>query len=94
MAREFFPIISAASRILFSSSQMAIQPHATALASGVTKSVVCALSKNLVKEFEGTGTTVITIVPDFVVTPWRNEKPEEINQNIYPKNSNPSFCFC
>ena len=87
MVREFFPIIPAGSRILFTGSQMAVQPHATVLAYGVTKSAVCALSKNLVKEFEGTGTTVNTIVPGFVATPWQKEKPEEIKQNIYKKTA-------
>ena len=87
MVREFSPIIPAGSRILFTGSQMAIQPHATVLAYGVAKTAVCALSRNLVKEFEGTGTTVNTIVPGFVVTPWQNEKPEEIKQNIYKKTA-------
>lgn len=87
MVREFFPIIPQGSRILFTGSQMAVHPHATVLAYGVTKSAVCALAKNLVKEFEGTGTTVNTIVPGFVATPWQNEKPEEIKQNIYKKTA-------
>lgn len=87
MVREFFPIIPPGSRILFTGSQMAVQPHATVLAYGVTKSAVCALSKNLVKEFESTGTTVNTIVPGFVATPWQNNKPEEIKQNIYKKTA-------
>lgn len=87
MVREFFPIIPAGSRILFTGSQMAVQPHATVLAYGVTKSAIHALCKNLVKEFEGTGTTVNAIVPGFVATPWQNEKPEEIKQNIYKKTA-------
>jgi len=74
MLQEFFPIIPAGSRILFTGSQMAVHPHSTVLAYGVTKSAVCALSKKLVKEFEGAGTTVNTIVPGFVTTPWQNEK--------------------
>ena len=80
MVREFYPIIPAGSRILFTGSQMAVQPHAMVLAYGVTKSAVCALAKNLVKEFEGTGTTVNAIIPGFVATPWQNEKPEEIKK--------------
>lgn len=87
MVREFYPIIPSGSRILFTGSQMAVQPHATVLAYGVTKSAVCALAKNLVKEFEGTGTTVNAIIPGFVATPWQNEKPEEIKQNIYKKTA-------
>lgn len=87
MVREFYSIIPGGSRILFTGSQMAVHPHATVLAYGVTKSAVCALSKNLVKEFEGTGTTVNTIIPGFVATPWQNEKPEEIKHNIYKKTA-------
>lgn len=87
MVREFFPMIPPGSRILFTGSQMGLDPHATVLAYGVTKSAVHALAKNLVKEFEGTGTTVNAIVPGFVETPWQKEKPEEIKQNIYRKTA-------
>ena len=66
---------------------MGVHPHVMVLAYGVIKSTVHALCKNLVKEFEGTGTTVNTIVPGFVETPWQKEKPEEIKQNIYKKTA-------
>ncbi|MBD5585008.1 MAG: SDR family oxidoreductase [Clostridia bacterium] len=87
MCREFYPIIPPGSRILFTGSQMGLDPHATVLAYGVTKSAVHALCKNLVKVYEGTGTTVNTVVPGFVETPWQKEKPEEIKQNIYKKTA-------
>lgn len=87
MCRQFFPIIPDGSRILFTGSQMGVHPHVMVLAYGVIKSTVHALCKNLVKEFEGTGTTVNTIVPGFVETPWQKEKPEEIKQNIYKKTA-------
>ncbi len=87
LIRELFKIIPDGSRIIFTGSQMAIHPHATVLSYGVTKSAVCALAKNLVKEFEGTGTTVNAVVPGFVETPWQVEKPEEIKQNIYKKTA-------
>ena len=87
MVREFFSIIPNGSRILFTGSQMGLMPHAMVLAYGVTKSAIHALTKNLVKEFEGTGTTVNAIVPGFVETPWQKEKPEEIKQNIYRKTA-------
>lgn len=87
MVREFFPIIPPGSRILFTGSQMVSTPHATVLAYGVTKAAVHALTKNLVKEFDGTGTTVNAVVPGFVETPWQKEKPEEIKQNIYKKTA-------
>lgn len=87
MCREFSPIIPAGSRILFTGSQMGLQPHGTVLAYGVTKAAVHALCKNLVKEFDGTGTTVNAVVPGFVETPWQKKKPEEIKQNIYKKTA-------
>lgn len=87
MVREFFPMIPNGSRIIFTGSQMGLSPHATVLAYGVTKAAIHALTKNLVKEFEGTGTTVNAIVPGFVNTPWQKEKPEEIKQNIYRKTA-------
>lgn len=93
MVREFFPMIPAGSRILFTGSQMGLMPHATVLSYGVTKAAIHALTKNLVKEFEGTGTTVNAIVPGFVETPWQKEKPEEIKQNIYRKTAIHRFAY-
>lgn len=87
LIRELYNIIPAGSRIIFTGSQMGLMPHATVLAYGVTKAAVHALAKNLVKEFEGSGTTVNAIVPGFVETPWQKEKPEEIKQNIYRKTA-------
>ena len=87
MVRELFGLIPHGSRIIFTGSQMAVHPHATVLSYGVTKSAVCALAKNLVKEFDGTGTTVNAVIPGFVETPWQKEKPEEIKQNIYKKTA-------
>ncbi|MBR4624023.1 MAG: SDR family oxidoreductase [Alphaproteobacteria bacterium] len=87
LIRELFNLIPSGSRILFTGSQMAVHPHATVLSYGVTKSAVCALAKNLVKEFDGTGTTVNAIIPGFVETPWQKNKPEEIKQNIYKKTA-------
>lgn len=87
LIRELFSLIPQGSRILFTGSQMGLHPHATVLAYGVTKSAVHALVKNLVKEFEGSGTTINAVVPGFVETPWQKEKPEEIKQNIYRKTA-------
>lgn len=93
MCREFYPIIPSGSNILFTGSQMGLHPHATVLAYGVAKSAVHALVKNLVKEFEGTGTTVNAVVPGFVDTPWQAAKPEEIKQNIYNKTAIHRFAY-
>lgn len=87
LIRELYSRIPHGSRIIFTGSQMGLMPHATVLGYGVTKAAVHALTKNLVKEFEGTGTTVNAIVPGFVETPWQKEKPQEIKQNIYHKTA-------
>jgi 3-oxoacyl-[acyl-carrier protein] reductase len=87
LVRELYSLIPNGSRIIFTGSQMGLMPHAMVLSYGVTKAAVHALAKNLVKEFEGTGTTVNAIVPGFVETPWQKEKPEEIKQNIYNKTA-------
>ena len=87
LIRECFSMISNNSRIIFTGSQMGVSPHAMVLGYGVTKAAVHALTKNLVKEFDNTGTTVTAIVPGFVETPWQKEKPEEIKQNIYRKTA-------
>ena len=87
LVRELYSFIPNGSRIIFTGSQMGLMPHAMVLSYGVTKAAVHALAKNLVKEFEGTGTTVNAIVPGFVETPWQKEKPEQIKQNIYNKTA-------
>lgn len=87
LVRELYCLIPNGSRIIFTGSQMGLMPHAMVLSYGVTKAAVHALAKNLVKEFEGTGTTVNAIVPGFVETPWQKEKPEQIKQNIYNKTA-------
>lgn len=85
--RELFNQINSNSRIIFTGSQMGITPHATILAYGVIKAAIHAFVKNLVKEFEGTGTTVNAVVPGFVDTAWQKEKPEEIRRNICNKTA-------
>ena len=87
LIRELYSIIPNDSRIIFTGSQMGLMPHSMVLSYGVTKAAVHALAKNLVKEFESTGTTINAIVPGFVETPWQKDKPEEIKQNIYKKTA-------
>lgn len=87
LIRELYSLIPPGSRILFTGSQMGITPHATVLGYGVTKAAVHALAKGLVKEFEGTGTTVNAIAPGFVETPWHKDKPSKIRENICNKTA-------
>ncbi|MBE6334308.1 MAG: SDR family oxidoreductase [Bacteroidales bacterium] len=87
LIRDLFPIINPNSRILFIGSMMAVYPHGTSLAYGVTKSALHALALNLVKCFEGTGTTVNAIAPGFVETEWQKNKPQEIRNNICNKTA-------
>ncbi len=93
LIRDLFDKIPADSRIVFIGSLMAIHPHGTSLAYGVTKSAVHALALNLVKCFEGTNTTVNVIAPGFVETEWQKEKPQQIRQNIYNKTAIKRFAL-
>lgn len=87
LIRDLYNKIPCNSRIIFIGSLMAVHPHATSIAYGVTKSAVHALALNLVKFFEDTGTTVNTIAPGFVETDWQTSKPMEIRKNIYAKTA-------
>lgn len=87
LIRDLFDKIPINSRIVFIGSMMGILPHGTSLPYGVSKSAVHALAKNLVKEFDGTGTTVNAIAPGFVETDWQKNKPQAIRDNIYNKTA-------
>lgn len=87
LIRDLYDVIPHGSRIVFTGSLMGILPHSVSLSYGVTKAAVMALAKNLVKYFEGTGTTVNAIAPGFVETDWQKNKPEEIRNNIYNKTA-------
>ena len=87
LVRDLYPRISQNGRIVFIGSMMGVLPHGTSLPYGVSKAALHALAQNLVKEFEGTGTTVNAVAPGFVETEWQKTKPEEIRQNIYRKTA-------
>lgn len=87
LIRDLMEVIPQGSRIVMIGSEMGIYPHGTSLAYGVTKSAVHSLTKNLVKCFEGTNTTVNAIAPGFVETEWQKDKPQEIRNNIYNKTA-------
>lgn len=87
LVRDLYDVIPENSRIVFIGSLMGIHPHGTSLAYGVTKSALHALALNLVKCFEGSGTTVNAIAPGFVETEWQATKPQEIRNNIYAKSA-------
>ncbi len=87
LVRDLFPIIPHDSRIVFIGSLMAVHPHGTSLAYGVTKSALHALARNLVKCFENTNTTVNAIAPGFVETEWQKDKPQEIRERICSKTA-------
>ena len=78
LIRDLFDVIPNDSRIVFTGSLMGILPHSVSLSYGVTKAAVMALAKNLVKCFEGTGTTVNAIAPGFVETEWQKIYRETI----------------
>lgn len=87
LIRDLYEKIPRDSRIVFIGSMMGIFPHSTSLPYGVAKSAIHGLAKNLVKEFEHTGTTVNAVAPGFVETEWQKDKPQEIRENIYGKTA-------
>lgn len=87
LIRELFNYVDHQARILFIGSLMGVHPHARNLAYGVSKAAVHAMALNLVKEFEGTETTVNVVIPGFVETAWQKDKSTEIRENIYKKTA-------
>lgn len=85
--QSLFSKFSNNSRIVFIGSMMGIHPHGRFLPYGVIKAAIHALAKNLVKEFEGTETTVNAIAPGFVQTDWQKNKKQEIVNNINNKTA-------
>ena len=87
LVRDLRSLLTSDARIVFIGSMMGILPHGTSLAYGVAKSALHALGQNLVKEFEGTETTVNVIAPGFVNTDWQSSKPQVIKDNICRKTA-------
>lgn len=87
LVRDLRSLLTSDARIVFIGSMMGILPHGTSLAYGVAKSALHALGQNLVKEFEGTETTVNVIAPGFVNTDWQSSKPQVIKDSICDKTA-------
>jgi 3-oxoacyl-[acyl-carrier protein] reductase len=84
--------IKPAGSVVFTGSLMGIEPHATSLSYGVTKSAVHALTKNLVKFLAPYHIRVNAIAPGFVDTEWQKNKPAAIRRNIEQKIALGRFC--
>ncbi|MDR1455134.1 MAG: SDR family oxidoreductase [Tannerella sp.] len=84
--------IPAGGSVVFTGSLMGIEPHATSLAYGVTKSAVHALTRNLVKFLSPLRIRVNAVAPGFVDTEWQRDKPAEIRRNIEGKVAQGRFC--
>lgn len=78
--------------VVFTGSLMGIEPHATSLSYGVTKSAVHALTRNLVKFLAPYGIRVNAVAPGFVDTDWQKNKSVEIRRNIEAKVAMGRFC--
>jgi len=77
--------INTQASIVFTGSQMGIQPHAVSLSYGVSKAAVHALVKNLVKFYADRHIRVNAVAPGFVDTDWHISKPAVIRQRITDK---------
>ncbi len=85
LVRNLMPVIPGGSRIVFITSLMGVIPHAVSLPYGISKAGLIALSRDLVKIFAGTGTTVNAIVPGFADTDWHDEKDVARKRKICDK---------
>lgn len=84
--------INGGGSVVFTGSLMGIEPHATSLLYGVSKSAVHALTKNLVKFLSPYQIRINAVAPGFVDTEWQKDKPEEIRRNIENKLALGRFC--
>lgn len=85
LTQALAPQMAAGGVFVFTGSMMAVQPHGTSLAYGVTKSAVHALVRNLVKHLEPYHLRTVGIAPGFVDTEWQKTKPAEIRHSIENK---------
>lgn len=85
LIRDLWDQIEKNSRIIFIGSVLGELPHSVSVPYGVVKGAIHALVKNLVKEFEGTGTTINAVAPGFVDTEWQKGKSKSIRDSINNK---------
>ena len=92
LLQKIVGMIKPGGSVVFTGSLMGIEPHATSLSYGVTKSAVHALTKNLVKFLAPYNIRVNAVAPGFVDTEWQKNKPPEIRRNIEQKIALGRFC--
>ena len=92
LLQQLVGMIKPGGSVVFTGSLMGIEPHATSLSYGVTKSAVHALTKNLVKFLAPYNIRVNAVAPGFVDTEWQKNKPPEIRRNIEQKIALGRFC--
>lgn len=71
--------------VVFVSSLLALEPHATSIPYGVSKAGVNMLAKNLVKELAEKEIRVNVICPGFIDTEWQKKKTQAIRDKICRK---------
>ncbi|MDR2920215.1 MAG: SDR family oxidoreductase [Tannerella sp.] len=92
LLQKLIAYINPGGSVVFTGSLMGIEPHATSLSYGVTKSAVHALTKNLVKFLSPYQIRVNAVAPGFIDTEWQKDKPKEIRMNIERKLALGRFC--
>lgn len=92
LLQKLVAFINSNGSVVFTGSLMGIEPHATSLSYGVTKSAVHALAKNLVKFLAPYQIRVNAVAPGFIDTEWQKDKPKDIRMNIERKLALGRFC--
>lgn len=87
LAQRMYRYISEGGSILFVSSAMSLNPHATSIPYGVSKAAVNMMAQCLVKEFSPRQIRVNVICPGFIDTEWQKEKPSWLRDKISAKTA-------
>lgn len=83
--QRLLPFLVPGACVLFTGSLMALHPHGTSLAYGISKSAVHALVQNLVKSLAPYEIRVNGVAPGFIATEWHSGKSPEMVERIQGK---------
>lgn len=85
LAKELYSNVAKMGNLIFIGSAMALKPHATSVAYGVSKAAVNMMVQCLAREFATRKIRVNVICPGFIDTEWQREKPQWLREKITGK---------